>query len=624
VQVYPDSATSLSQPESNGSRRSGPLAVRVAGVVKRFGSTTALAGVDLEVPEGLVFGLLGPNGAGKTTLIRILATLLEPDAGRAELLGRDVVTESSSVRELLALTGQFAAVDELLTGRENLEMFGRLFRLSRAEARRRASELLERFELADAADRTAKTYSGGMRRRLDLASSLLTQPRVLFLDEPTTGLDPRSRSEIWEIVRDLRREGTTILLTTQYLEEADQLADEIAVIDHGRVIAKGTGNELKDRVGGQILEVELTDVRQRDAAEAALLRVGCGAPEKDARPNRLTLPAPRESLVLVEEAAAELRRAGIGVSEMGLRGPTLDDVFLQLTGEAPGENGNPQIAAAVPDGKVLERPRRPPRLHAPSLRSAEASVTDSAVVTMRNLRHFWRQPDLLVFSTIQPVMFVVLFVYVFGGAVGLALPPGITYVDYLIPGILVQSVTFRASNTAVGLSEDLRRGVIDRFRSMPMARSAVLLGRTTADLVRNVVIIGLMIFVGYLVGFSFQAGVLPAFACVALVAAFGFALSWIFAFVSLVVRGAETAQTAGFVLLFPLVFASSVFVPVSTLPSWLQPIAKASPVTLTADAARTLALIGGVPNSLWGALAWIVGIVAVFVPLSVWRYRRMS
>jgi ABC transporter DrrB family efflux protein len=612
------------QPATSGSLDRTPPAVRVEGVVKRFGSTTALAGVDMEVPEGMVFGLLGPNGAGKTTLVRILATLLVPDAGQAELLGLDVVADSSKVREQLALTGQFAAVDELLTGRENLEMFGRLFRLSRAEARRRASELLDRFELADAADRTAKTYSGGMRRRLDLASSLLTQPRVLFLDEPTTGLDPRSRNEIWEIVRDLRREGTTVLLTTQYLEEADQLADAIAVIDHGRVIAKGTGNELKDRVGGHILEVELTDVRQRDEARAALLRIGCGQPEEDGRPDRLTLPAPRESLVLVEEAAAELRRAGIGVSEMGLRGPTLDDVFLQLTGEPPSENGNPQVVAAVSDETVLDRRRRLPRPPAPSLRGAETSLTDSAIVTMRNLRHFWRQPDLLVFSTIQPIMFVVLFVYVFGGAVAGALPSGVSYVDYLLPGIFVQSVTFRASQTAVGLSEDLRRGVIDRFRSMPMARSAVLLGRTIADLVRNVLIIGLMIVVGYLVGFRFQAGVLPALGCVALVAAFGFALSWIFAFVSLVVRGAESAQTAGFVLLFPLVFASSVFVPVSSMPSWLQPFAKASPVTLTANAARTLALSGGVPSSLGGALAWIVGIVAVFVPFSVWRYRRMS
>ena len=598
-------------------------AVRVEGVVKRFGSTTALAGVDLEVPGGMVFGLLGPNGAGKTTLVRILATLLEPDTGTAELLGHDVVAESAGVRELLALTGQFAAVDELLTGRENLEMFGRLFRLSRAEARSRAAELLERFELTDAADRTAKTYSGGMRRRLDLASSMLTQPRVLFLDEPTTGLDPRSRNEIWDIVRELRREGTTILLTTQYLEEADQLADEIAVIDHGRVIAKGTGNELKDRVGGHILEVELTDAGQRDDARAALLRIGCGQPEDDGRPDRLTLPAPRESLVLVEEAAAELRRSGIGVSEMGLRGPTLDDVFLQLTGQAPSENGRPDGTVAVPTIPA-KRPRRLPRPHRPSLQGAKKNVIDTAVVTMRNLRHFWRQPDLLIFSTIQPVMFVLLFVYVFSGAIGKALPPGVSYVDYLLPGIFVQSVTFRASQTAVGLSEDLRLGVIDRFRSMPMARSAVLVGRTTADLVRNVLIIGLMIFVGYLVGFSFQAGVLSALACVALIAAWGVALSWIFAFVSLVVRGAESAQTAGFVILFPLVFASSVFVPVSTLPSWLQTIAKVSPVTLTADAARGFALTGGVPSSLGGSLAWIAGIVAVFVPLSIWRYRRMS
>src|ERR1700742_2862936 len=254
-------------------------AVHVEGVVKRFGRTTALAGVDLDVAEGTVFGLLGPNGAGKTTLVRVLATLLAPDAGTAAILGRDVVQDAPAVRELLGLTGQFAAVDEMLTGRENLQMFGRLFDLSAAEARRRGDELLERFDLADAADRPARTYSGGMRRRLDLASSLLTRPRVLFLDEPTTGLDPRSRNEIWQAVRELVREGTTLLLTTQYLEEADQLADQIAVIDHGRVIATGTGNQLKDRVGGQILEVELMSPAQRDMARAALAGVGCGEPE---------------------------------------------------------------------------------------------------------------------------------------------------------------------------------------------------------------------------------------------------------------------------------------------------------------------------------------------------------
>jgi ABC transporter DrrB family efflux protein len=613
----------------NGRGSSVP-AVRVEGVVKRFGSTVALYGAGVEVPAGMVFGLLGPNGAGKTTLVRILATLLAPDAGRAEVFGHDVGREPAAVRELIGLTGQFAAVDELLTGRENLEMFGRLFKLSPAAARRRAGELLERFGLAQAGGRPARTYSGGMRRRLDIASSLLTRPQVLFLDEPTTGLDPRSRNEIWAIVRELRREGTTLLLTTQYLEEADQLTDRIAVIDRGKVIAEGTGNELKDRVGGQILEVELASTGQRDRAQAVLAGVGCGEPEPDERPDRLTLPAPRNGLELVEEAAAGLRRAQIGVSDIGLRRPTLDDVFLQLTGGPPGEDGGgpsprtrrrPRPQQPAPG---IPAPRRPVlRLRLPSPQAARWTITDTAVVTGRNLRHFIRQPDLLVFSTIQPVLFVLLFVYVFGGAIGRSVPHGVTYVDFLLPGILVQSVTFGASQTAVGLKEDLTRGVVDRFRSMPMARSAVLAGRTVADLVRNIAIIGLMIAVGYLVGFRFLGGVAGAAACVAVVAAFGFALSWIFAFVALTVRGAETAQTAGFVVIFPLVFASSVFVPVSTFPDWLQAFAKINPVTVTADAARSLALYG-TPAPLGAAAAWIGGLLAVFIPLSVWRYRQIS
>jgi ABC transporter DrrB family efflux protein len=252
-----------------------------------------------------------------------------------------------------------------------------------------------------------------------------------------------------------------------------------------------------------------------------------------------------------------------------------------------------------------------------------SAVTDTAVVTGRNLRHFIRQPDLLVFSTIQPVLFVLLFVYVFGGAISRSLPHGVAYVDFLLPGIFVQSVTFGASQTAVGLKEDLTRGVVDRFRSMPMARSAVLAGRTVADLVRNIAVIGLMIAVGYLVGFRFLGGIAGAVACVAVVAAFGLALSWIFAFVALTVRGAETAQTAGFVVIFPLVFASSVFVPVATFPDWLQTLAKINPVTVTADAARSLALFGS-PASLGAGAAWIGGLLAVFIPLSVWRYRRIS
>ena len=585
-----------------------------------------------------MFGLLGPNGAGKTTLVRILATLLLPDEGTAEVFGRDVVHDAAGVREVVGLTGQFAAVDEVLTGRENLQMFGRLFDLSAADARERASELLERFDLADAADRPARTYSGGMRRRLDLASSLLTRPRMLFLDEPTTGLDPRSRNEIWTVVRELVRDGTTVLLTTQYLEEADQLADQIAVIDHGRVIAQGTGSELKDRVGGQILEVELALAGERDRARAALAGIGCGEPEPGERLAQLTLPAPRAGLEMIEDAASALRKAEIAVSDLGLRRPTLDDVFLQLTGAPPGENGAGALgpngdgrptpaSVSAPAARARTAPRpapTPPRRRRLSARELRGDLTDARVVSVRNLLHFIRQPDLLVFSTIQPIMFVLLFTYVFGGAISHSLPPGVSYIDYLLPGILIQSVTFRASMTAIGLSDDLKLGVIDRFRSMPMARSAVLVGRTTADLVRNVLIIALMIIVGYIIGFRFQAGVVQALGCVVLVSGFALALSWIFAFVAFTVRSAEAAQSAGFVVLFPLVFASSVFVPVSSMPSWLQAFAKVSPVTLTANAARSLALVPGTPSSLGGAIAWIAGLLAVFVPLSVWRYRRIT
>jgi ABC-2 type transport system ATP-binding protein len=307
--------------------------VRAEGLVKRYGTITALDGVDLLVPQGTVLGLLGPNGAGKTTSVKVLTTLLKPDAGRAEVAGVDVVADPHGVRRQIGLSGQYAAVDEYLTGFENLDMVGRLYHLGRRRSRARARELLERFRLSDAGDRPVKTYSGGMRRRLDLAGALVADPPVLFLDEPTTGLDPRSRTDMWQVITELVAGGTSLLLTTQYLEEADRLADDIVVIDRGRVIAQGTADQLKAQVGGERLELVVDDVQQLDAARRLLTPLAVGQVTVEEHTRTLTLPVTGGAPVLVE-ALRRLDGEQVVVSDVGLRRPTLDDVFLSLTGHA--------------------------------------------------------------------------------------------------------------------------------------------------------------------------------------------------------------------------------------------------------------------------------------------------
>jgi ABC-2 type transport system ATP-binding protein len=323
-------------------------AITAEGLVKiyrtRKSEVRALDGLDLEVKEGTVLGLLGPNGAGKTTAVRVLSTLLRPDAGRATVAGFDVVRQAEQLRHVIGLSGQYAAIDENLTGRENLYMFGRLYQLPAVQARQRAIELLAEFELTDAADRTAKTYSGGMRRRLDLGSALIGRPRLLFLDEPTTGLDPRSRLGMWDVIRGLVREGTTLLLTTQYLEEADELADTIAVVDHGRIIARGTADELKSQIGGERIEVVVHSREAIAIAVEVLARDGDGTPTVDEHTRRITVPATGGAARLVQ-VVRDLDEAGIGIDDIALRRPTLDEVFLSLTGHA-AEDGAQEDGAA--------------------------------------------------------------------------------------------------------------------------------------------------------------------------------------------------------------------------------------------------------------------------------------
>ncbi|MGW2616760.1 ATP-binding cassette domain-containing protein [Streptomyces sp. NPDC001500] len=308
-----------------------PGAIYAEGLVKTFGDVKALDGVDLDVPQGTVLGLLGPNGAGKTTAVRCLTTLLRPDRGRAVVAGFDVLRQPDDVRRSIGLSGQFAAVDEYLTGRENLQMVGRLYQMRAGAAKARAAELLDQFDLADAADRTAKTYSGGMRRRLDLAAALVVSPPVMFMDEPTTGLDPRNRQLLWEVIKRLVSGGTTLLLTTQYLEEADHLAHDIAVVDHGRVIARGTSDELKARTGGERVEVVVHERDHITVAQEVLAGFGKGETTVEQHTRKLTVPVTGGAKLLAE-VIRELDARGIEIDDIGLRRPTLDDVFLSLTG----------------------------------------------------------------------------------------------------------------------------------------------------------------------------------------------------------------------------------------------------------------------------------------------------
>lgn len=319
---------------------SPPPAIEVRGLRKSFGATVALDDVDLLVDAGQVFALLGPNGAGKTTLVRILATLLSPDGGIARVHGHDVVRQAAQVRAAIGLTGQFAAIDDLLNGRENLEMVAELCRLPRADAVRRAGVLLERFDLVEAAGRQARTYSGGMRRRLDLAASLIGEPAVVVLDEPSTGLDPAARLGLWGVIEDLARSGTTVLLTTQYLDEADRLAARIAVIDRGRIIAEGTADELKYQLGGDVVELRAADDRDLEVAVAAIERLAPGDVRIDREHHRATLPAPEGPHTLMT-VLRHLDQAGATVEDIGLRRPSLDDVFLHLTGSAARDDDTP-------------------------------------------------------------------------------------------------------------------------------------------------------------------------------------------------------------------------------------------------------------------------------------------
>ena len=603
-------------------------AIVAEGLGKCFGPVVALDGVDLELPAGGVLGVLGPNGAGKTTAVRILATLLKPDRGRAWVAGFDIAVRPAEVRRRIGLSGQYAAVDPFLTGRENLIMIGRLYGLTRRQARSRAGELIGQLELADAAGRLVRTYSGGMRRRLDVAASLLAAPPVLFLDEPTTGLDPYGRLALWQVLGDLTAQGTSLLLTTQYIEEAERLAEMVVIIDHGKVIASGTPDQLKDRTGGDRLELQSPPGQDPRQLAGALAALGTGEPAIDEPAGRVVLPVADGPGILPDVADPAGRRwparqrAGSAQAHPGGGIPGLHRPVIQpneapaargqrpARGASPASSHHPEYSMSTAAGTGA-RPGRP-----------ASALVNTATVTGRNLRRLVRVPTLLVFATVQPVLFVLLFTYAFGGAVHV---PGVAhYIDYLLPGIFVLALGFGASQTGVAIAEDLSTGMIDRFRSLPITSGAVLGGRVAADALRNLFVVALMIAVGAAVGFRFHAGSAAAFAAVVLAVAAGLAFSWLNLLLGLTVRDPESAGLAGLFPIIILFFTSSTLVPVATMPGWLQAFAKANPITVITDALRALCLGGPAARPVAEAAAWLIGLLAVTVPATIARYRHAT
>ncbi len=604
---------------------SSTLAIEATGLVKDFGATRAVDGVDLSVRSGSVYGVLGPNGAGKTTTIRMLATLIRPDAGSARVLGHDIVRDADAVRGAVSLTGQLASVDEDLTGRENLILLGRLLGLKRAQAKARAAELLEAFGLAEASGRLVKNFSGGMRRRLDIAASIVVTPQLMFLDEPTTGLDPRSRNQVWDIVRALVAEGTTILLCTQYLDEADQLADRIAVIDHGKVIAEGTPGQLKSSVGLGTLHVRLLDPDQRDEAEqrarARARRRAPGAGPGGAlgavrrcRPRRRggrRAVALRHRHRRLLARPAEPRRGVPRADRPRGRGGTRRPGGAGRMSTAP--TSRPRATPVADEAvlrKALSSTPRPPRA------SALSATLTFGWRGMLKVKHV---PEQLLDVTITPVMFLLMFTYLFGGAIADSTGE---YLDYILPGILVMSVLFTTVYSGVALNTDVTKGVVDRFRSLPIWRPAPLLGSVLGDSVRYLIAGTVIIVLGVVLGFRPGAGVGGVLAALALVIVFAFGLSWVFTTLGLVMRTPNAVMNAGFMGIFPLTFLSNVFVEPETLPSALEAFVEVNPISILATASRGLMEGNAEGGDIAIVLATAAALTAVFAPLTTHLYRN--
>jgi ABC-2 type transport system ATP-binding protein len=590
------------------------FSIDATGIEKSFGKKKVLNGIDLRIKKGSIHAILGPNGSGKTTLVKILSTLLKADEGQIKVGGYDSVSQPDKIRESISLTGQNASVDEELTGYENLYLFARLLGYPASEAKQRANELLSVFDLKDAGNQLVKTYSGGMRRKLDIAASIVKISEILFLDEPTTGLDPRSRNSLWLIIRNLARKGTTILLTTQYLEEAEQLADKITVIDEGKVISEGTSDELKTSIGNNILHVHLNGVSQSNL-EAVLENIKGSMAQLDREGKKITFTVSdqKHAITILDE----LQKNNIEITAFSLSRPDLNEVFLALTGkEKETQDGQDYSSNAILEGQqtamsILLDHIKPQR--------ESGWLSNKLMFGWRNLIKIKHIPEQFMDVLITPIMFTFMFTFLFGGALA-----GSTkaYLQFFIPGVLVQTLTFNAMYAGININNDLTKGIFDRFRSMPIWLPAPLSGIFIGDFFRHLISGSLILLFGYILGFRTEAG-LPAFVIsFGIMIFFAMSISWIFIIMGLTMRSTSAVMSFGWLILMPLVFLSNIFADPGTMPKWLQTFISYNPLAWQVDAVRGLLANHASGKAILSALGASFGISALLFPLTVWIYKK--
>jgi ABC-2 type transport system ATP-binding protein len=592
------------------------FAIDASEIEKSFGKKKVLNGIDLRIKKGSIHAVLGPNGSGKTTLVKVLSTLLKADGGQIKVGGYDISDHPHKVRECISLTGQNASIDEELTGYENLYLFARLLGYPRSEAKQRANELLTAFDLKDANNKLVKTYSGGMRRKLDIAASIVKVSEILFLDEPTTGLDPRSRNSLWSIIRSLARKGTTILLTTQYLEEAEQLADKITVIDEGKVISEGTSDELKASIGNNILHVHLNGVNHNHL-EAVLENIENSLAQVDKEGKKISFAVTDQKQAIT--ILSNLQKNNVEITAFNLSRPDLNEVFLSLTGKKKEntdeqENNTDNVSdsqqSVVPISQLLE--------HAKPIHQSNL-LSNKLMFGWRNLIKIKHIPEQFMDVLITPIMFTFMFTYLFGGALA-----GSTkaYLQFFIPGILVQTLTFNAMYAGININNDLSKGIFDRFRSMPIWLPAPLSGIFIGDFLRHLISGCMVLLLGFILGFRTDAGFTAFVFSFLIMIFFAMSISWIFIIMGLTMRSASAVMSFGWLILMPLVFLSNIFADPATMPKWLQTFISYNPLAWQVDAVR--ALLAGTASGkvIFTALGASLVISVLLFPLTVWIYKK--